>query len=173
MGTAIETKNRGVDDLPILSRKKAGFKPSPFSLIVEAEDYNKKVSHKGTWEIVEDTKLSSAKGVKAPMPIEPSDHQTFSPRLEYNFVAPTSGVYYIWFRTKASDPGTNSINYTVGGRSKQILSFPYPEIAWTRGVIGQSLPAGAHKLIVWKLERGAILDRIVITDNPNLTIRSM
>ena len=29
MGTAIETKNRGIDDLPILSRKNAGFKPSP------------------------------------------------------------------------------------------------------------------------------------------------
>jgi hypothetical protein len=115
MGTAIETKNRGVDDLPILSREKAGFKPSPFSLIVEAEDYNKKVSHKGPWEIVEDTELSATKGVKAPMPIEPSDHQTSSPRLEYNFVAPTSGIYYIWFRTKASGPGTNSINHTVGG----------------------------------------------------------
>ena len=104
------------------------------------------------------------------MPIEPSVHQTSSPKLEYNFVASISGVYYIWFKTKASGPGTNSINYIVGERSKQILSFPYPEIAWTRGVIGQSLPAGAHKLIVWKLERGAILDKIDITANPNLTI---
>lgn len=169
-----ETANRGVDDVTMLTRLEAGFKAPPLTLTIEAEDYNRKVSHKGTWEVVEDTELSAAKGVKAPTPTGLSDHQTSSPRLEYNFVVPTSGTYHIWFRAKASGPGTNSINYTVGERPKKIIGFPYHGTAWTKGVIDLSpLPAGPHKLMVWKRERGTILDKIIITNNPDFNIQKL
>ena len=68
--------------------------------MVEAEDYNRKVSYKGAWKVVKETGLSAVKGIKVPTPIEPFDYQTSSPRLDYIFEVPVDVTCHLWLREK-------------------------------------------------------------------------
>lgn len=143
----------------------------PADILIEAEDYDRRESIDGfySWEL--DTTEPGFRGTGA-MQAQPEvgfyrcevEALRFcGARMAYDFVAPASGVYRVYFRTLAHGPGQDSLYWTMDGAMRQALSTSSSgSWQWTEGA-SRTLPEGSHTLTVLMRESRNYIDSIFLS----------
>jgi len=148
-------------------------------LVLEAENFDRSTPA-GRWEWI-----PIAGGVEA----TPNEGRNVnvniadSPRLDYKVLFVRPGIYSVWLRglgDSAPGPSANDsvnlgIDFSLPNSSDRITGFPEGAgRVWSRSTL-DNVPAtlevvsgGLHVLNVWMREDGFVLDKILITSNPNL-----
>ena len=111
--------------------------------------------------------------------VYPPDFLT-TPRLDYGFIAPTGGTYYVWIRAQGGNgwwgyghrrvhvglngaPMTTATATTAGGYNTGAVSYNW---RWIRASTLSGLVAGnSYTLNFWAAGPGFRLDKIVITND--------
>lgn len=172
-------------NLPPLRQDEAGF------VVIEAENFDLNTPQGvHSWVFVRSPAGYSGDGTMYALPDEPvavieyPDSLTLSPRLDYKVEFTTTGTHYFWFR--GSDGGGDSLHAGIDGdspfngtmnridegccgdRAVGGVSF-----TWVGGssIAGRSqfdvTQAGLHTINVWMREDGQIIDKVIITTDPN------
>src|SRR5688500_17049815 len=174
-------------DLPPLRQDDAGL------IVIEAENFDTNTAqgiHR--WEFTNSPAGFSGAGTMYALPDEPvavidyPDSLTTSPRLDYKVQFTKAGTHYFWFR--GSDGGGNSVNAGLNGDSPDPTMNNIDEgccgtrlvpggtsYTWVRGTDatpeGRSrleiTQAGIHTVNLWMREDGQIVDKMLITTDPN------
>lgn len=128
-----------------------------------------------TWERLEGMDGSVSPVVLRALPSGPSDHPAEPLTYQVDFVVP--GVYYVWVRGRASEPGgaTVSLSLAMGDEVGPRMNVRLPiDDAWTVANgdgDGQHhevrvVSSGRHPLHVWPKSAGFILDEILLSRDP-------
>lgn len=101
-----------------------------------------------------------------------------SPELQYSITFANPGTYYVWLRGYADTTETVSVYVGLDGAgpAAQIDLPKTGAWSWSNTAAGSSAPvtvtvgtAGAHTLNVWMRDAGFVLDKIVLSRNPNFS----
>jgi hypothetical protein len=99
-----------------------------------------------------------------------------SPRLDFQVNFVKTGPHYIWARGIGATPSADSFHAGLDGAelaSCDRISGFGPSSTWSRDTMDGSVATfdiatvGVHTVNVWMREDGFLLDKIVITSNPN------
>jgi Concanavalin A-like lectin/glucanases superfamily/Gylcosyl hydrolase family 115 C-terminal domain len=168
--------------------------PGPDGIVsVEAEDFDENIPRPPhTWERI----TATASGFVPPggfsggyamqsTPTTPgggegfdtaADYLTKSPRLDYNVNFIKTGTYYVWVLAWALDGNSDSIHSGLDGLAiatadRISLSTTY---GWTNAayqdperIMFDVNSPGIHTLNIWMREDGSVVDKIVLTTNPD------
>jgi hypothetical protein len=164
-------------------------------VVIEAENFDTNAAqgiHR--WEFTNSPAGFTGAGTMYALPDEPvavidyPDSLTTSPRLDYKVNFIKTGTHYFWFR--GSDGGGNSVNAGLDGDSPDPTMNNIDEgccgtrlvpggttFTWVRGIDatadGRSkfevTTTGVHTINFWMREDGQIVDKMLITTDPNFT----
>ena len=152
-------------------------------LVIEAEDFQI-VESVGQSEWVEVTQPENASGNVA-MLAHPNDgsnikenYDTLSPKLEYGAYFVKTGAHYLWLRGHAQgSSGNDSVHAGFNGVAQNSLksiefnsSSDWYWSSTTRAgsqAVFNVPTVGEHKINLWFREDGVIIDKIIITSDPN------
>lgn len=150
---------------------------------IEAENYDNNVAQGGhQWVLVGETDgFTGDAGMQALPNIRVNnvtDYVTKSPRLDYNINFVKTGTHYIWLRVWANDGSDDSchagLDFQPLDTCDGIDGFDN-NYDWTNSTIDEVEPTfevdtpGLHTFNIWMREDGCIVDKIMITTNPNYT----
>jgi CubicO group peptidase (beta-lactamase class C family) len=102
-----------------------------------------------------------------------------SPRLDYRVEFTTTGTHYVWVRGRGANAGSDSLHVgldNIGLISASAIGnfFPHGEWAWSNTAEGTNEvrtievgSVGVHTVNVWMRESGMVLDKIVLTTDPD------
>jgi hypothetical protein len=168
-------------------------------IVLEAEHYDRKVASLETpllfamdWTLVTDPQGYSGDGAMQALPGENPNANLGSevalqnsPRMDFKVRFLRTGTHYIWVRAYApalaGGVGSHdSVHIGLDGNflNNPITGFPdtsgNPAYNWSRtttagGTATMSPSVGYHYITVWMRENGFVIDKIVITSNPNYT----
>lgn len=92
-----------------------------------------------------------------------------SARLDYALRFASKGSHYLWVRTSGNNDGGRMIHAGIGldpGAWGLNVHTGFGRYAWTRLPAFEIKRPGDHLLSLWMCEDGAMLDRIVVTKDP-------
>lgn len=162
--------------------------------VFEAENFDADVPQGiHTWEFDKTPSGYSGEGTMYALPDAPGavinqpDALTLSPRLDYKVSLVKTGLHYYWFR--GSDGGGDSLNAGIDGNSPNATMDNIDEpnccgtrvvpggatLTWANGIdltpAGRSqfevTTPGIHTINIWMREDGQIVDKFLITTDPN------
>lgn len=165
-------------------------------VVLEAENFDAQVSTPThAWEFDQTPADWSGDGVMYALPeaattVNLPDALTGSPRLDYKIDFVKTGTHYLWFR--GSDGGGNSLHAGFDDEDPtgtNLDNMDSPGCCGTRLIPGgttftwvngtdagpefratfEVLTAGEHTLHIWMREDGQIVDKLLITTDPNFT----
>ncbi|MBL9167749.1 MAG: hypothetical protein JNN07_08410 [Verrucomicrobiales bacterium] len=161
----------------------------PGLIVIEAEGFDEKTtieSNNHTWELTTVNAGFSGEGAMEATPnvnLNVNIDTTISPRLDYNVEFTVPGTYYVWVRGLAdSAPGlgqNDSINVGIDGAlpatSDRIGFFPQGSgYVWSNTTLDGNTRAtfvvttpGRHVVNVWMREDGFIIDKLILSNNPD------
>ncbi|MHC4594566.1 MAG: LamG-like jellyroll fold domain-containing protein [Planctomycetota bacterium] len=160
--------------------------PGPDGIVsVEAEHYDDNVEQGGIkWQEVGQTAggFTGTAGMQCLGPnFYGSGYAATSPRLDYEINFVKTGTHYVWilgWSTSGTDDSCHvgldgeerplSSNWSSGPRGNNWSNGRYPEEE-TRAQFEVTKP-GLHVLNIWVREDGLIIDKIVLTTNPDFTL---
>ncbi|MBI4663922.1 MAG: Ig-like domain-containing protein [Verrucomicrobia bacterium] len=162
-------------------------------VVIEAENFDVKTAPgQHGWVFVKSPAGFSGDGAMYASPDAPGavidypDALTTSPRLDFKVSFQKTGTHYFWFR--GSDGGGNSINAGFNGDSPADTMNNIDEgccgtrlvpsgttWTWVGGIDGtpdgrskfEVASAGVHTVNIWMREDGQIVDKVLITTDPN------
>jgi hypothetical protein len=146
---------------------------------IEVEHYHAKEAQ-GQYEwVAADQAGFSGDGAMQALPeggaIYTQDYVTQSPRLDYRVKFNSAGTYYVWLRALATSGNANSVHIGLDGQKVSTAENIYLPVtgdyAWTYGLnhsIEITAP-GEHILNVWMRESGAIIDKLVLSQDAGFT----
>jgi hypothetical protein len=151
------------------------------SMVFEAEDFNTaKSTASHYWEPTTAPGGFSGDGAVRCMPDSGdrvgNNYVNASPRLSFSVNIDAAGVYYVWLRGRAYNNG-NSVHAGLDGgavSTAKNITFPVSgAYAWSGRTVNGS-PArltinrtGTHTIEVWMREDGFVLDKILLTTDPD------
>ena len=157
--------------------------PAVFETIAfEAEAYSYKAAGEShQWEEVLFFDASSSNAMQAQDDLgasNPNNYVGISPRLDYVFSDIPTGNYYVWVRGHAQDSFSNdSVHVGAGGMANtdsEAIEFDgADQWMWSntrrldRGRATITVAEGELRLNLWMREDGVIIDKIVLTQNPD------
>ena len=148
---------------------------------IEAENYDDNVARGDhRWVLVGPTDgFTGTAGMQAQPNIRvnnTTDYVTKSPRLDYKINFVKTGTHYIWLRVWANDGSDDSchagLDFQAIETCDAIDGFDNAYI-WTNSTIDGPVPTfevatvGLHTFNIWMREDGCIVDKILLTTNPN------
>jgi hypothetical protein len=170
--------------------------PGPDGIVsIEAENFDENIPQPPhTWELI----TESASGFAPPGGFsggfamqstpttpaggdgfDPPDYLTRSPRLDYEVNFLKTGTYYVWVLAWGLDGNSDSLHSGLDGEAiataDRISGFS-GNYTWTNTpyqdaerVSFDVTTAGLHTVNIWMREDGSVIDKIVLTTNPNYT----
>jgi hypothetical protein len=152
---------------------------------VEAEHFDNNVAQGGDqWVQVGPTGAFTGVGMQA----QPNDdtgtrktgYATRSPRLDYQILFSRTGIHYVWIRGYGATGNDDSVHAGLNGEeiatsTSDNMSGWQGIYAWSRNSMDGApstldVPSsGQHTLNIWMREDGFIIDKIVLTSNPDYT----
>lgn len=155
-------------------------------LVLEAENADRNNPAGGTeWAFIDANVGFSGRGAMVAAPDAGRNINvdiSVAPRLDFDVRFVKAGTHYIWVRglgdsapgPSASDSVNVGIDGTLPATSDRITGFTGGAgFVWTRATLDTLPPelnvagAGAHVISVWMREDGLIVDKILLTTNPN------
>jgi hypothetical protein len=149
---------------------------------IEAEHYDKNTPQGGhTWELVGPTGGFTGEAGMQALPDSGANtndnYLTDAPRLDYEINFVKTGTYYVWVRGWGVDGGADSIHSGLDNQAiataDRITGF-MTNYRWTNAayedperIMFDITTPGKHTLNIWMREDGAIVDKIVLTTNPD------
>lgn len=129
------------------------------------------------WELVPSPDGSAMRAGPERNATREEDFRTASPRLSFRVDFARAGPHYLWVRGYAEDSGANSVHVGLGrgdgGEALPVTLDSYRVWAWTsitmtseRAVLDVAEP-GEATLEVWMREDGFVLDKILLTREPD------
>jgi len=161
-----------------------GFRQDPGSdgiVSIEAENYDDNVAQGGhRWVLVGPTDgFTGTAGMQAQPNIlvnNTTDYVAKSPRLDYKVNFVKTGTHYVWLRVWANDGSDDSchagLDFQAIDTCDGIDGFDNAYV-WTNSTLDGPVPTfdvakpGLHTFNIWMREDGCIIDKIVLTTNPN------
>jgi hypothetical protein len=156
--------------------------PGPNGIVsMEAENYDDNVPQgEHRWVLVGPTDgFTGDAGMMALPNIlvnNTTDYVTKSPRLDYKVDFVKTGTHYIWLRVWANDGSDDSchagLDFQAINTCDGIDGFDNTYV-WTNSTIDGPVPTfevaspGLHTFNIWMREDGCIVDKIVLTTNPD------
>jgi len=155
--------------------------PGPDGIVcVEAEHYDDNIERGGIrWEEVGPTDgFTGAAGMQAlGASFYNPGYSTESPQLDYEVDFVKTGTHYVWIRAWAASGSDDSCHAGLDGEEQPFSSNwsgggnawsndRYPE---TDRALFEVTTPGLHVLNIWVREDGLIIDKILLTTNPNYT----
>ena len=163
---------------------------------IEAENYDEYTPRPPhTWELI----TESASGFSPPNgfsggfamqstpttpaggagPNDPADFLANSPRLDYEVEFDQTGTYYVWVLAWGLDGNSDSMHSGLDGEAvataDRISGFSN-NYTWTNTayqdperIMFDVTTAGLHTVNIWMREDGSVIDKIVLTTNPDYT----
>jgi len=97
-----------------------------------------------------------------------------TPRMDYKVRFLHTGTHYFWIRASGKDGTSDSVHIGLDGNflNEPISSFPLA-YTWSDIINGTTTAAvfvpsvGYHFLTIWMRENGFVMDKLLITSNPN------
>lgn len=92
-----------------------------------------------------------------------------SARLDYALRFASKGSHYLWVRANGNNDGGRMIHAGIGldpGDWGMNVPTGFGRYAWTRLPAFEIKQAGDHLLSIWMCEDGAMIDRIIVTNDP-------
>jgi regulation of enolase protein 1 (concanavalin A-like superfamily) len=158
-------------------------------LVLEAEHYSSKADSADghTWTLVHDPAGFSGSGAMQALPnagLNVQNDITISPHMDFNVKFTKTGTHYIWVRGVGDSGGASaddSVHVGLDGvlfdTSRRISGFTSGAgYVWTSSRVDATVDigparfdvaAGEHVINVWMREDGLIVDKILLTTNPN------
>jgi hypothetical protein len=149
-------------------------------VVIEAEHFARKVAAPDghEWKLDTARKGHGGTGAMKALPDRRTQHDSDftarSPRMDYIIEFTRKGRHWLWVRGCGANPNADSIHVGLDlepaewGRNVQTGSGKY---VWMKHPRPVEIPKpGVHTLSVWMREDGAMVDRIILTTTPNLTI---
>jgi len=148
---------------------------------VEAEHYNNNVPQGSSrWEEVGPTEgFTGNRGMQA-LPnsgtSNDTDYAANSPHLDFQIDFITTGTHYIWIRAWGSGGSDDSCHAGLDGQEIDTcdrMSGWNGNYTWSNGIMDNGSSTfevtnvGVHTLNIWMREDGLIIDKIVLTTNPD------
>lgn len=98
--------------------------------------------------------------------------ETTSPEMEYEVIFEETGTHYVWVRAVGVGGGGDTATFGLDG--SVIIQFAFGDqggvdYVWALATSTNIATAGAHIVNIWMREDGAIVDKIVITDDVDFT----
>jgi hypothetical protein len=176
--------------LVMLAGGSVGVRAAPFQqdagpdglVSIEAEHYDKNTPQGGhTWELVGPTGGFTGEAGMQALPDSGANtndnYLTDAPRLDYEINFVKTGTYYVWVRGWGVDGGADSIHSGLDNQAiataDRITGF-MTNYRWTNAayedperIMFDVTTPGKHTLNIWMREDGAIVDKIVLTTNPD------
>lgn len=146
-------------------------------IVIEAENFSRKTDFEGfSWKVLKGLGKSGDS-----ITVFPNSAQTFAdnqPSLEYDFSIKDSGIYELTFQLIPIQPlvPNNGLRlaFSVDGVSPQTISIDkYAEVSsvkWSYNILNQEtlgtvkieLEKGSHKLRIFAVDTGVVLDKITL-----------
>lgn len=153
-------------------------------IAIEAEQYDNRISQGNhDWVLVNEGDASGGQAMKSTPDngtLINKGYLTQSPRLDYNLNFDQVGTYYVWVLGR--DSGSiltkgNSIHAGLDGQAvgtaDRISGFEDGSYGWSNSTMDSApatlniASAGMHTLNLWMREDGFIVDKVLLTNNPN------
>lgn len=153
-------------------------------IVLEVEDFHHRADvQDAAWQVVHKPPgLSGGLGMQA-LPDRgrtvDAPSKTSSPRLDYRVEFGRAGRYYVWARAYGIERGA-SVHVGLDGKApagdQTVRMLPY-RFSWenirTVGATPIDVPEkGVHTLNIWMREDGCVVDKILITSNPEFRLGS-
>ena len=110
---------------------------------------------------------------------DPADFLANSPRLDYDIIFTKTGTHYVWVLAWGLDGNSDSLHSGLDGEhvpTADRIGGINNNYGWTNSAYQDPEPIsfdvttiGLHTLNIWMREDGSVVDKIVITTNPNYT----
>ena len=154
---------------------------------MEAENFDENVPNPPhTWILVTEPEGFSGAGAMQSTPTDPgggagndTGYVENSPRLDFEVNFAKAGIHYIWIRGYGQDGNSDSCHAGINGEDVQsAYRFWSFTTSYTWLNVTDSDPprryievpsAGVHTVNVWMREDACIVDKIVLTTNPDYT----
>jgi len=162
--------------------------PGPDGIVsIEAENFDENVPNPPhTWIFVTEPEGFSGTGAMQSTPTDPgggagndTGYVENSPRLDFEVNFTKTGIHYIWIRGYGQDGNSDSCHAGINGEDVQsAYRFWSFTTSYTWLNVTDSDPprrtidvpsAGVHTVNVWMREDACIVDKIVLTTNPDYT----
>ncbi len=162
--------------------------PGPDGIVsMEAENFDENVPNPPhTWIFITDPEGFSGTGAMQSTPTDPgggagndTGYVENSPRLDFEVNFSKSGTHYIWIRGYGQDGNSDSCHAGINGEDvPSAYRFWSFTTSYTWLNVTDSDPprrtidvpsAGVHTVNVWMREDACIVDKIVLTTNPDYT----
>lgn len=159
----------------------AAFQPDANGLVVmEAKNYSGlRGSHDGyNWMVIDNVGAVSGQALEIPDAADvlyETSYGAEAARVDYAVNFPAAGTYTIWLRGYGKDGVSDTVHVGLNGQANpdgEKLRFnTYATWLWTKFRMGGGhstidVPsAGVHTVNVWVRESGAIIDRIIVTQD--------
>ena len=155
--------------------------PGPDGIVsVEAEHYDDNIERGGIrWEEVGPTAgFTGTAGMQAlGASFYNAGYSTQSPQLDYEINFVQTGTHYVWILAWAAGGGDDSCHAGLDGEERPFSSnWSGGGNSWSNGRYPETDRArfevdtpGLHVLNIWVREDGLIIDKILLTTNPNFT----
>ncbi len=155
---------------------------SPDGIVsVEAEHYNNNIPQGNSrWEEVGPTDAFTGTSGMQALPnsgtVNNTGYVSNSPRLDYDVDFVTTGTHYIWIRAWGSGGNDDSCHAGLDGQEIDTcdrLSGWNGSYTWSNATMDgprstfEVTNVGVYTLNIWMREDGIIIDKIVLTTNPN------
>jgi len=107
---------------------------------------------------------------------DPADFLTRSPRLDYKINFTKTGTHYVWVLAWGLDGNSDSIHSGLDGlhvptadRIAVNTSYAWTNVAYQdpERIMINVASAGIHTFNIWMREDGSVVDKIVLTTNPD------
>lgn len=144
---------------------------------VEAEHYSNEISRNGHQWISTNILDFSGDGAMIASPEHNvtirSRYWRSSPQLDYQVKLASRGTYYVWVRAYGKNNRSNSMYVGLNGRpirSSRVISVPVSDsFVWTSGhnTRFKIRRAGEYTLNLWMRESGTVVDKIILSTDPN------
>jgi hypothetical protein len=149
---------------------------TPDLISFEAEHFGTRINTAYSWQ-KNSRNGSSGEGVIVALPDDATNlspaQLAQSPRANYRVNFPSAGRWYIWVRATGRGFGSNSIHIGLdrvgqAGSLDLALSATALVPSWSTGNYFLDVPApGPQSVNIWMRESGTVLDKIVLTTDPN------
>lgn len=154
-------------------------------LVVEAENHTAK-TNKGIhqWVTIPGVSGNGTQDVHSEpdQNVRYDDNYTgYAPRLDYDVFFEKTGTHYLWVRGRMPPAGGTSSDSIHGGldgtapATAKALTLSSTSYGWTNDLMSggraklEVASAGPHTVNLWMREDGFIIDRILLTNDPNYT----
>ena len=153
------------------------------TIVIESEEYQQTVTRNDlSWSLYRKRRGYSGNGAMVVLPdrdvrVREQLNQE-SPSLSYNVDFPEQGRYYVWMRMWAEDGNSNSAYLGLDNNSEreaiEMTTNEFRKWVWTNNSVSRRGPAridlngsGIHSLRLWMREDGLLIDRILLTQDPD------